>query len=327
MGFEGEETPGVVTSDDIFWLESPPGKTLVVGAAYIALECGGMLTGMGMDVTVHVRSILLRGFDRECVDKIGAYMAHHGTKFEMGAKGQRFVKGEERRVGVHFKAPDGSDAYEEFDTVLLAVGRTGEANKLGLENAGVWFNKRNGKVPAPCERTNVPNIFCIGDLCENRLELTPVAKAAGKKVVKRLFGGATATMDYTNIATTVFTPLEYGMVGLNEEQAREKWPGDKWDASMLVTKEANPLEWSLSPARNNDANKGFFKVISDPNGRIVGFHYLGPNAGEITQAMSLAIKAKATRDMLDDLVGIHPTTAEYMTLMSGKKAAGVKCDT
>lgn len=51
-GFEGEDTPGVITSDDIFWLDSPPGKTLVVGAAYIALECGGMLTGMGMDVTV-----------------------------------------------------------------------------------------------------------------------------------------------------------------------------------------------------------------------------------------------------------------------------------
>lgn len=172
----------------------------------------------------------------------------------------------------------------------------------------------------------MPNIFCIGDLIENRLELTPVAKAAGKKVVARLFQGASAVMDYGNIATTVFTPLEYGMVGLSEEQAREKW-ADSWSEDQIVSKVAQPLEWVLAPGRANDANKGFFKVIMSPNGKIVGFHYLGPNAGEILQAMALAVKAGATKDMLDETVGIHPTTAEYMTLMKGKKAAGVKCDT
>lgn len=53
-------------------------------------------------------------------------MQHHGVKFEMGAKGQRFVKGKSHKVGVHYKASDGSDAYEEYDTVLLAIGRTGD---------------------------------------------------------------------------------------------------------------------------------------------------------------------------------------------------------
>eukprot|EP00656_Telonema_subtile_P035195 TRINITY_DN3918_c0_g1_i10.p1 TRINITY_DN3918_c0_g1~~TRINITY_DN3918_c0_g1_i10.p1 ORF type:complete len:326 (+),score=93.90 TRINITY_DN3918_c0_g1_i10:104-1081(+) len=302
------------------------GKTLVIGAAYIALECGGMLTGMGQDVTVHVRSILLRGFDRECVDKIGDYMAHHGTKFEMGAGAQRFVAGTERKVGCHF-TKDGKEEYEEFDTVLLAIGRKGEAGKLGLENAGVWYNRRTGKIPAPCERTNVPNIFCIGDLIENRPELTPVAKVSGKKVVKRLFQESPAVMDYSNIATTVFTPLEYGMAGLTEEQAKEKF-GDKFDDSAMITKVAKPLEWSLSQARDNDANKAFFKILMNPdNGKIVGFHMLGPNAGEVLQGMALAIKAGATKDMLDETIGIHPTTAETMTMLSGTKIAGVKCET
>merc|ERR1712178_584695 len=95
----------------------------------------------------------------------------------MGCKSQRFVKGESHAVGVHYKDGSGAEKYEEFDTVLLAIGRTGEATKLGLESAGVWFNPRNGKVDAPCERTNVPHIFCIGDLVDNRPELTPVAKA------------------------------------------------------------------------------------------------------------------------------------------------------
>ena len=113
---------------------------------------------------------------------------------------------------------------EEFDTVLLAIGRTGEADKLGLENAGVWFKK--GKLPVQCEQTNVPNIFCIGDLIQDRPELTPVAKTAGKKVVARLFKGEDAYMDYNKIAGCVFTPLEYGMIGYTEEQCKEKFGED-----------------------------------------------------------------------------------------------------
>ena len=59
-----------LSSDDLFSMKSPPGKTLVVGASYIALECAGFLAGLGFDVTVMVRSILLRGFDRDCVERI-----------------------------------------------------------------------------------------------------------------------------------------------------------------------------------------------------------------------------------------------------------------
>jgi len=227
-------------------------------------------------------------------------------------------------VGCHFKH-DGEEKYEEFDTVLLAVGRKGEAGKLGLANAGIWFDEASGKVEAVCERTNVPNIYCIGDLVANRPELTPVAKMAGKKVVRRLNGETKVSMDYGNIATTVFTPLEYGMVGLNSEQAEEKFGPEGYEA---ISKIAKPLEWILSKKRDNDANKAFMKVIiQNSNSRIVGFHYLGPNAGEILQAMAVAIRAKATKDDLLETVGIHPTTAEYMTTIESKKAEGVKCET
>jgi thioredoxin reductase (NADPH) len=324
-GFPGSEL--CISSDDLFWMEDPPGKTLVVGAAYIALECGGFLQGLGYDVTVMVRSILLRGFDRECVGKIGTYMEAHGTNFIKGTVPTRFEPGKERKVGCYYEL-DGEEKYEEYDTVLLAIGRKGEATKLGLDKAGIWFSPRNGKVEAPCERTNVPNIFCIGDLVQNRLELTPVAKAAGKMVVKRLFQDAPAnkaSMDYEKIATTVFTPLEYGMIGLSEEQCKEKFGADGYQS---LTKDASPLEWALTPARQNDVNKGFFKaLIQSSNDRIVGFHYLGPYAGEILQGMAVAVKAGATREHLTDTVGIHPTTAETMTMLGGKVAPGVGCAT
>ena len=70
-----------ITSDDIFSLKKAPGKTLVVGASYVALECAGFLTAFGYDTTVMVRSILLRGFDQDMADRIGDYMAKNHTKF------------------------------------------------------------------------------------------------------------------------------------------------------------------------------------------------------------------------------------------------------
>lgn len=68
-------------SDDLFSLPYCPGKTLIVGASYVALECAGFLAGIGLDVTVMVRSILLRGFDQEMAERAGAYMETHGVKF------------------------------------------------------------------------------------------------------------------------------------------------------------------------------------------------------------------------------------------------------
>lgn len=70
-----------ISSDDIFWMQKKPGKTLIVGASYIALECAGFLHGLGIDVTVMVRSIFLRGFDQQLANKIGDHMAKIGIKF------------------------------------------------------------------------------------------------------------------------------------------------------------------------------------------------------------------------------------------------------
>lgn len=70
-----------VFSDDLFSLPYCPGKTLCVGASYISLECGGFLAGIGLEVTVMVRSILLRGFDQQCAELIGNYMGNNGVKF------------------------------------------------------------------------------------------------------------------------------------------------------------------------------------------------------------------------------------------------------
>merc|ERR1719387_3428000 len=102
-GYPGAEEC-CISSDDIFWMKKPPGKTLVVGASYIALECAGFLATLGFDTTVMVRSILLRGFDQDMAKRIGAYMERHGVKFERGMVPERFEKcdnGKVRDRGLH----------------------------------------------------------------------------------------------------------------------------------------------------------------------------------------------------------------------------------
>jgi len=150
-------------SDDLFSLPYCPGKTLVVGASYVGLECAGFLAGIGLDVTVMVRSVLLRGFDQEMAEKVGSYMEQHGVKFL-----RKFVP----------------------VMVLLAIGRDSCTRKIGLEKIGVKINEKSGKIPVnDVEQTNVPYVYAVGDILEGKLELTPVAIQAGKLLARRLFAG------------------------------------------------------------------------------------------------------------------------------------------
>lgn len=219
-GIPGDKEFGI-TSDDIFSLKKAPGKTLVVGASYVALECAGFLAAYGYDTTVMVRSIFLRGFDQDMANRIGKYMENHKTKFIRGATPSKLEKldGDDGQITVTYKQGE-EEKVEKYDTVLFAIGRYAVTGTINLAAAGVECEK-NGKFKVnDVEQTNVPHIYAIGDVIYGQLELTPVAIKAGKLLSQRLFGGGTEKMDYVNVPTTVFTPLEYGCCGLDEEAAK-----------------------------------------------------------------------------------------------------------
>jgi len=302
-----------LTSDDIFALEKHPGEVLVVGASYIALECAGFLRGIGCDVTVLMRSIPLRGFDQECAEKICEYMQEEGTEF---IRGQTPTKVEKLPSGKISVGLSGGDAYE-CDTVLFAIGRKPDSG-INLEAAGVKLAPSGKVVVDQYDRTSAKHIYSIGDINEGYLELTPVAIQAGRLLADRLFNGGRQLMDSRNVATTVFTPLEYGVVGYSEEDAIKKF-GEK--NIEVYHQSFRPLEWNL-PKRGE--NKCFVKLIcnKEDSERVVGFHILAPNAGEITQGVAIAIKCGATKAQFDATIGIHPTVAEVFTTLTVTKASG-----
>ena len=143
-GVPGDKEYGI-TSDDIFSMKKSPGKTLVVGASYIALECAGFLTAFGYDTTIMVRSILLRGFDQDFADRIGDHLAHHNMNFIPDAVPVKLEKPDpDGRIFVTYSQDD-EEMAEDFDTVLFAIGRYALTEKLNLSAAGLIAEK-NGKL-------------------------------------------------------------------------------------------------------------------------------------------------------------------------------------
>ncbi|KAL6046656.1 hypothetical protein STEG23_017562, partial [Scotinomys teguina] len=276
-----------ITSDDIFWLKESPGKTLVVGASYVALECAGFLTGIGLDTTVMMRSIPLRGFDQQMSSLVTDHMESHGTRFLKGCVPSLIKKLPTGQLQVTWE--DHASCKEDtgtFDTVLWAIGRVPETRNLNLEKAGVNVNPENQKIAVDAqEATSVPHIFAIGDVAEGRPELTPTAIKAGKLLAQRLFGKSSALMDYSNVPTTVFTPLEYGCVGLSEEDAVALHGQEHVEVYHAYYK---PLEFTVT---DRDASQCYIKMVClrEPPQLVLGLHFLGPNAGEVTQGFALGI--------------------------------------
>jgi len=322
MGCPGQEF--AIDSDDIFMKKEDPGKIVIVGASYIALECAGFLTALGYDVTVLVRSILLRGFDQEIAGKIEEFMAAHNTKFIKKVTVEKVEKDAAGKLKVFYggKEAPGSEVIE-CDTLLTAIGRNPCTAELGLDKAGVTMDAK-GYIPVDKkECTNVPHIFAIGDVISGIWELTPVAIQAGKMLAQRLYGGGVLHMDYHTIATTIFTPLEYSAIGYSEEDAIKEYGEAKLEIYIETFK---PLEWALGDGAvwDADVSSGFIKMIcvKDEDERVVGFHYMGPNAGEVAQGFSTAMRLGATKLDFDLTIGIHPTTAERATTLKVTKSSG-----
>ena len=323
-GCPGDEL--CITSDDMFSLQKAPGKTLIVGASYIALECAGFISGMGMEAHVMVRSKVLRGFDGDMADKIVENMKLEGTQFiPAGFVPCKFVKeGDKIRCFAKCANPGKCNHTEEhcyqdtYDTVLLAMGREPNVDKISLENTNVKLNPKSGKIFHYHERTTVEHIYALGDCADPGIELTPVAIKQGLMLAQRLYARGETNTHFNIYPTTVFTPVEYGCIGVSEERANEVFGEDNIE---VYHSEFTPLEYFLPHTKYTCYTKLIVNYLD--NERVIGFHYLGPNAGEVTQGFAAAFVAGFTKSQFDAIIGIHPTCAEEMVTLRRTKKSGI----
>ena len=297
-----------IDSDGFFELEQQPRRLAIVGAGYIATEFAGVMNGLGSEVIQVLRKDkVLRKFDHDLHDLVMQEMASSGVQFET-----RFlVRGLTREAdgSIVLQAEDGR-RLDRLDCVIWAIGRVPNTSGLGLELAGVSLNDRGYIATDPYQNTNVRNIYALGDV-SGRVELTPVAIAAGRRLADRLFNGeAQAHLDYDNIASVVFSHPPIGTVGLTENEAFEKFGRDsvKIYRNRFVNMYYAPLEDKVPTVAK--------LVTAGDEEKIVGCHIVGDFADEIIQGFAVAVKMGATKADFDNTVAIHPTAAEELVTLT-----------
>ncbi|KAJ8920312.1 hypothetical protein NQ315_011974 [Exocentrus adspersus] len=298
-----------ITSDDVFSLQCPPD---------IGLECAGFLRGLGYDATVMVRSVPLRGFDQQMANIVAAEMEEKGVKFLEKCIPKAVEKQPDGKLKVSWTNENNEEFSDIYDNILFAMGRRALTREMDVAAAGVKVAGDGEKIDAVNEQTNVPHIYAVGDVLYKKPELTPVAIVAGRLLARRLFGNSSLNMDYDNVATTIFTPLEYGCVGLSEETANKRYGPDNIEIYHAYYK---PTEFFI-PQKN--IKNCYLKVVALREGdqKVLGMHFIGPQAGEVIQGFAAAIKCNLTVNILMNTVGIHPTIAEEFTRINITKRSG-----
>ena len=156
-------------------------------------------------------------------------------------------------------------------------------------------------------RSNVEHIYAVGDVT-NRVNLTPVAIREGAAFVETVFKNNPTAYDHSNIASAVFTQPPAGVVGLTETQAREKHK----DVKVYYKTDFRPMKNILS----GSDHRCFMKLITQgAREKVVGVHIVGDYAGEIIQAVGIAVKAGLTKAQFDSTCAVHPTLAEELVTL------------
>jgi glutathione reductase (NADPH) len=192
------------------------------------------------------------------------------------------------------------------DQLMLAIGRVPNTESLGLELAGVEM-ARNGAIEVDeYSRTNIDNIWAIGDVT-NRVQLTPVAIHEAMCFIETAFKGNSTAPDHDIIATAVFSQPEIGTVGLSEDEAAKRFP------DLEIYRAAfRPMRHTLS---GRDEKMLMKLVVDGVTRKVLGAHILGPDAGEMAQLLGIPLKAGCTKDDFDRTMAVHPTAAEELVTM------------
>ena len=199
---------------------------------------------------------------------------------------------------------------------MFAIGRHPNVRGLGLEAAGVAINPANGGIQVDgWSKTSVDNIYAVGDVT-HRTNLTPVAIREGHAFADTVFGKRPVQVDHATIPTAVFSQPEVGTVGLTEEEARAQY-----SHVDIYKTDFRPIKATMS---GRDTRVLMKLVVDGASDRVLGCHIVGDAAAEITQAVAIAVKMKATKADFDATIALHPTASEELVTMRTPTAQHVR---
>ncbi|AYD01104.1 glutathione-disulfide reductase [Neorhizobium sp. NCHU2750] len=292
-----------ITSNEAFNLEVLPKSIVIAGGGYIAVEFANIFHGLGVETTLIYRGKeILSRFDHDMRQGLHKAMVEKGIKIVLTDVIEEVVKGKDGGLIARTKNGDSIAA----GAVMLALGRDPNTKGLGLEAAGVRMNERGAIIVDDFSRTNVANIYALGDVTD-RVQLTPVAIHEAMCFIETVYKNNPTSPDYDLIPTAVFSQPEIGTVGISEEEAIKRY------AEIEVYRaEFRPMKATLS----GRSERMIMKLLVDAESRkVVGAHILGHEAGEMAQIIGICLKAGATKDDFDRTMALHPSAAEELVTM------------
>ncbi|MEE9313705.1 MAG: glutathione-disulfide reductase [Rhizobiaceae bacterium] len=300
-GLQGHEL-GIV-SDDAFDLYELPKSIVIVGAGYIAVEFAGIFNGFGVDTTLVYRGDeILRGFDNDVRVLLHEEYEKRGIKIITEQVITKIELGDDENRIAHLSGGD----VLEVEQVMFAMGRTPLTQTLGLETAGVETCSRGYIKVDDYSRTNVENIWAVGDVTD-RVPLTPVAIHEAMCFVATEYRDDPQKPDHAMIPTAVFSHPEIGTVGMSEEDA-----GAAFEKLNIFRAKFRPMKNTLS---GRDSQMLMKLVVDAATDKVVGAHILGPDAGEMAQLLAIAMKMGSTKKDFDATMALHPSAAEELVTM------------
>ena len=292
-----------ISSNEAFYLNDLPRSIVIAGGGYIAVEFANIFHGLGVETTLVYRGREILGrFDMDLRRLLHETMEKKGIRILCHTIFEKIEKRADGRLDAHLS--DGGTIAA--DQVMLALGRDPNTDGLGLEAAGVELGvKREIKVDE-YSRTNIENIYAVGDVTD-RVALTPVAIHEAMCFVETAFKGNPTSPDHDCVATAVFSQPEIGTVGLSEDDAVKRYSDVEIYRALF-----RPMRHTLS----GRDEKMLMKLVVDGQSKsVVGAHILGPDAGEMAQLLGIAVKAKLTKADFDRTMAVHPSAAEELVTM------------
>ncbi len=300
--------PGVEVSDNVVTYEEQilddtlPGSIIIAGSGAIGVEFAYVMKNFGVDVTiVEFLDRMVPTEDAEVSKELLKHYKKLGVKVMLGTKVDAV---EDTGSGVKVTvtpAKGGDSEVLEADKLLSAIGFAARVEGYGLEAAGVELTERGAIAIDEYCRTNVDNIYAVGD-CTAKLMLAHVAEAQGVVAAEHMSGADTMPVEYDFIPRATYCHPQIASFGYSEEQAKDKGYDVK-TASFPFT--ANGKAMGLGDA------VGFVKVVADAeHNEIIGAHMIGPDVTELLPVLTLAQKWDLTADEVARNVFAHPTLSE-----------------
>ena len=297
------DDPRIMDSTDALLLEIIPNRMLVIGGGIIGLEMATVYASMGCKITiVEMLDSLISECDKDIVRPLEKRIKKIYEKIYLKT-GVTSVVAKKSGLEVSF---EGKDAPEKdlFDAILVAVGRTSNGNKIGADKAGVNVDNRGFISVDNQQRTNVANIFAIGDIAGQPM-LAHKATHEGK-LAAEVIAGHKVGFDDRVIPSVAYTDPEIAWVGLSETEAKEK--GIDYGKGVFPWAASGR---SLALGRDEGVTKILFDKVTN---RIVGAAIVGPNAGDLIAECALAIEMGSDAEDIGLTIHPHPTLSETVAM-------------